>query len=133
MFHIPFELRYKVSDQRFSYPGLPCLYFGESVEVCCAELDCWNDDLNVAEYKANLSAPCNVFDLYFFESYCFDSLTHSQFKQFLLLWPLVACCSFRFSNSKEMRYRQDYIIPQFLLEIIIDKNAVKSEFVCKLL
>ena len=28
MFHIPFEMRDRVATQRYSFPGLPCLYLG---------------------------------------------------------------------------------------------------------
>jgi hypothetical protein len=38
LFHIPFELRHKVSSQRYSIPGLPCLYLGSTIELCWHEL-----------------------------------------------------------------------------------------------
>jgi hypothetical protein len=38
LFHIPFEKRHEVTTQRFSIPGLPCLYLGGSVYVCWEEL-----------------------------------------------------------------------------------------------
>ncbi len=38
LFHIPFEERYKVRTQRYSIPGLPCLYLGGSIWVCWEEL-----------------------------------------------------------------------------------------------
>lgn len=125
MFHIPFEDRYKVSDQRYSYPGLPCLYLGESVDVCCEELEKWDEDLNLAIYRLNTAEKqMLIMDLFFFEKYKFDNLTNEQFVKFVLLWPIVACCSFRYNNPIGMKYRQDYILPQFLLETIIDNNAM---------
>ena len=45
---------------------------------------------------------------------------------FYSVWPLVAVCSFRYADppkSQKMNFRQDYIIPQLLLETIIDENA----------
>ena len=38
MFHIPFNKRYLVGNQRFSISGLPCLYLGGSPYVCWEEL-----------------------------------------------------------------------------------------------
>ena len=39
MFHIPFQLRGKVSTQRYSIPGFPSLYLGTSLYVCWEELN----------------------------------------------------------------------------------------------
>ena len=38
LFHIPFELRHIVATQRYSIPGLPCLYLGSSLWACWEEL-----------------------------------------------------------------------------------------------
>ena len=39
MFHIPYELRHKVTNQRYSVSGLPCLYLGSSTYLCWEELE----------------------------------------------------------------------------------------------
>lgn len=39
MFHIPFQLRHKVSEQRFSISGLPCLYMGNSIYASWLEMN----------------------------------------------------------------------------------------------
>lgn len=123
MFHIPLEKRYLVSTQRYSYPGLPCLYLGSSYEVCCEELNDWNEDLSIAYIKQNSLIKMVILDLYFFEEYDFDKISDEDIEKFVRLWPLVAYCSFVYENSKDMKFRPDYIIPQLLLEYIIDKNA----------
>lgn len=38
LFHIPFQLRHLVESQRYSIPGLPCLYLGKSIYCCWEEL-----------------------------------------------------------------------------------------------
>lgn len=38
MFHIPFNLRHLVKTQRYSIPGLPCLYFGSSSYISWKEM-----------------------------------------------------------------------------------------------
>ncbi|XMB85837.1 hypothetical protein RJG79_10570 [Mycoplasmatota bacterium WC44] len=38
MFHIPFDKRYLISNQRFSINGFPCLYLGTSSLCCLQEL-----------------------------------------------------------------------------------------------
>jgi len=38
LFHIPFEERHKVATQRYSIPGLPCLYLSGSLYTCWEEM-----------------------------------------------------------------------------------------------
>lgn len=123
MFHIPFEERYKVSTQRFSYPGLPCLYLGSSYEVCCEELGDWSKTMNIAYIEKCSKSQMTVLDLHFFEKFDFKKISKKDGEKFFRLWPLVACCSFVYENSEKMKFRPDYIIPQLLLEYIIDKNT----------
>lgn len=40
MFHINLDNRVIVSSERYSFPGLPCLYLGTSSFVCWVEMDC---------------------------------------------------------------------------------------------
>lgn len=123
MFHIPLEKRYLVSTQRYSYPGLPCLYLGSSYEVCCEELNNWNGNLSIAFIEQNSSNEMMILDLCFFEKFDFGKLSDTESEKLVRYWPLVACCSFVYEDSKDMKFRPDYIIPQMLLEYIIDKNA----------
>lgn len=53
VFHFPFNMRSKMSTQRYSIPGFPCLYLGTSLELCCMELekDPKRDYLCAARYK----------------------------------------------------------------------------------
>lgn len=47
MFHVPIIMRRQVSTERFSIPGYPCLYLGNSIYVCWEEMGrpvmntCW--------------------------------------------------------------------------------------------
>lgn len=123
MFHIPFEKRYLVSTQRYSYPGLPCLYLASSVDLCCEELNCYDGGLNIASIKREADKKIFILDLFFFDSYDFQHLSLKKFERFVRLWPLVACCSFVYDASDEMKFRPDYILPRLLLEYVIDKKA----------
>ena len=123
MFHIAFEKRYRVATQRYSYPGLPCLYLGASVAVCCDELNCRDENLNIAVVEKWGSKDVWIVDLFFFKNYNFNFLTKQQYDTFITLWPLVACCSFVYSETTDMNFRPDYILPQLLLEFVIDLKA----------
>lgn len=49
MLHIPFNKRHIVKSERFSIPGLPCLYLGNSSYACWVEMGCPADHrFNVA-------------------------------------------------------------------------------------
>ena len=123
IFHISFEERYKVKTQRFSYPGLPCLYFGSSYQICCEEIHQTNSCLNIALFQKSMDEDIDVLDWYFFENYKLSELSEDELLAFLNLWPLVACCSFYYADAINMEFRPDYIIPQLLLELIVDKNS----------
>lgn len=49
MAHIPFENRSIVKSERFSIPGLPCLYLGNTSYVCWMEMGC------PADHRFNVS------------------------------------------------------------------------------
>ena len=49
MSHIPFSKRSIVKSERFSIPGLPCLYLGNTSYVCWIEMGC------PADYRFNVS------------------------------------------------------------------------------
>jgi hypothetical protein len=54
IFHIPFEKRRQVKSQRYSIPGLPCLYLSTSIYTCWEELN--RPDINwfyVSLFKYN--------------------------------------------------------------------------------
>lgn len=125
MLHVPFEKRYLAKTQRYSYPGLPCLYLGSSVDVCCEEIGCRDADVSIATIRS-CKKKIKVLDLCFFKDWNFDNLSDEQKQEITILWPLVACCSFSYKDSKDMAFRPDYIIPQLLLEYIVDRNATND-------
>ena len=52
MYHIPFELRYKVGNARFNIPGFPIFYLASSVYGCWEEMKRTDLDFaNVALFK----------------------------------------------------------------------------------
>lgn len=121
MFHIAFENRYKVKKQRFSYPGLPCLYLGSSADVCYLELS--NENCVLLKLEVN-NREQYILDLAFFINQEVEDFVQQE--SFYLYWPLVACCSFIYKGGDDMTFRPDYIISQFLLEYIMDQNVEKK-------
>ncbi|MDB5117021.1 MAG: hypothetical protein JWQ79_2513 [Mucilaginibacter sp.] len=52
-FHIRFDLRHFCATQRYSVPGMPSIYLGDSVYICYQELNCPSfDDAFISKYVA---------------------------------------------------------------------------------
>ncbi|WP_317852949.1 hypothetical protein [Bacillus wiedmannii] len=136
MFHIPLELRGIVSTNRYSIPGLPCIYLGSSPLTCWEELN--KPDLNTVQtsvFKSDdisyidLSTPPVVFIdkiIKKFHDYgtimkkrlFADRLNESnEVISYLIIWPLMAACSVRVKNTTDT-FKPEYIIPQLLLQFI---------------
>jgi hypothetical protein len=131
MFHIPFELRHKVSTQRYSIPGLPSLYLGSSIYICWEELN--RPEVNTTQVSKftikegqtlsylNLGYPPRVFTTYVYNRLNFDR-SHLELKglmqlakSYLFSWPLIATCSVQVKHKNEP-FKPEYIIPQLLLQ-----------------
>ena len=121
MFHIPLDKRHLVATERYSFPGVPCLYLGTSKEICYAELGGEIENVYVAEIIRKKEL--DIIDLSFFDKYDINQMDSSEIEKIYKLWPIIASCSFYYENSNDMNFRPDYIIPQFLLEYIIDTNC----------
>ena len=141
-FHIPFEKRTKVSSQRYSFPGLPCLYMGTSVDVCLRELGHRKNPIDVAELQVIPNKAYCILDLTSIFSKSAELMDMADQRVFMELFPLVFLCSTRINedyreaivletslhrnsdvNGNEIYFRPDYIIPQLLLEYILDKTV----------
>lgn len=112
MFHIPFELRGKVTNQRYSMSGYPCLYFGSSLYVCWEELDRPNID------TSNMTVVESESDLFFVNMKMPNRITD---KNHLYKIPLVISSSLKVIDSKNT-FKVEYIIPQIILQCIIKRN-----------
>lgn len=149
MFHIPYDKRYLISNQRYSLPGIPFLYFGTSIYDVMIELgvdEKTNDWKNIyCSYfyinKEKYDTPYEVFDLTnpFYdifsdtvintlENKSIDDLkiTRSFFK-----FIIGSVCSFEKTayfdnkNNSKNKFYEEYILPQILTQVLI-KNKLKG-------
>lgn len=145
MFHIPFEKREYVSTQRFSMPGLPCLYLSNSIYVCWEELR--RPDINkmqVSRMKLE-NYRLKFLDLSLTPTYLGkmletftkgDILKHTEKTHekaldgwdvmtlnFLMVWPLVAACSIKV-RKQDGAFKPEYIFPQFLLQWVTNNKNI---------
>ncbi|WP_158712853.1 RES domain-containing protein [Parabacteroides pacaensis] len=124
MFHIPFNERHKVSTQRYSAPGYPCLYLGSSIYNCWQELGCNCNNLYASHF--GVRNEFRVIDLRFPE---LDDLTdNNNVVTFLKKFPLILSTSQRIhQNEKEGTFHPEYIISQLITEYIITGNNKKHK------
>lgn len=117
MFHIPLNKRGIVSTQRYSSPGYPCLYLGNSVYSCWEEMrrPVFNN-LMFSAYK--VKCPFKVFDMRVPSD---SDYTSEALAQTIKRIPLMLACSFIVKNSSDV-FKPEYIIPQMLVETIICNN-----------
>jgi hypothetical protein len=121
MFHIPFDARHLVENQRFSISGLPCLYLGSSIYVCWLELGKPKlSNIYISGFKVNNSVKTLdlAYDLELILTLLEEGkLEFSEFTDRLVLFPLIMACSFR-TKHLNAAFHEEYIIPGLLLEWI---------------
>lgn len=132
MFHIPFNLREKsVKTQRYSIPGLPCLYLSNSVYVTWEELN--RPDLNeihTVRLEASDHDFLQLIDLKHpneLRSKYDSANIDMKLLDYIITWPIVFACSIKTEN-KENNFKPEYIIPQILLQYVsknIDYHGIK--------
>jgi len=135
MFHVPFQDRFKISTQRYSIPGFPCLYLGNSVYTCCVELGInKTEDLeemsvvrvDASKYKFLEMSMSPSWILRGFEGSFKRDGTSELFDDFVIylisVWPLIAACSTKVMRPPDEKlitshfFKPEYIFPQMLLE-----------------
>lgn len=117
---IPFSLRTKTKTERFSMPGLPCLYLGNTSYVCWLEMG------KPAEHRFNVSPvlidrTLKVFDMTVNASYLFDidgngkTMLSKKITPGLLKRIVLALCSLFRVKEYNRDFKSEYIIPQLIM------------------
>lgn len=121
MLHIPFNKREKVGSERFSIPGLPCLYLGNSSYACWIEMGCPADHkFNVAPVKLDntqkvFNLCVGIRDLFQFED-ADESEPDIADDIHNVLRALVMEIATSFIVEQEGRqFKSEYIIPQLIM------------------
>lgn len=121
MLHIPFKERSKVKSERFSIPGLPCLYLGNTSYVCWIELGCPADHrFNVSPVRLDNSQ--KIFNLAIYKQllqYILDSgdeddnIEHNLLSVLKILMINLATS---FVVKEENRnFKSEYLVSQMLM------------------
>lgn len=117
LFHIPISKKRIIKTQRYSAPGYPCLYLGKSIYGCWEEMHRPNSEttliscFNCQENIRVLDLRIPTLDEFFKET-----------KKYLQLFPFIIACGIPVRNADDV-YKPEYIIPQLILEWIIDNRV----------
>lgn len=143
MFHIPFNKRYLIGNQRYSLVGQPLLYLCTSPYCVTKELNT-NDNVKISSFtlKRNLTNEYKLYDnTNLFMNYIdvkypkeiikqTDNLIKSKLSDknidyYTLFFRLIlsSCCSFEINNKQENSYFiEEYILPQLLAQFLKQSN-----------
>lgn len=135
LFHIPFEKRHLVASQRFSIPGIPCLYTAGSTYACWEELGRPPfHELHAAVLRPAAGENPRCLDLRwtakavkaraFSRGLVNDAAWLAKvLPRMIAIWPLTAMCTIRVKNPVSV-FKPEYIIPQMVLQWIASREDV---------
>jgi len=128
IFHIPFNLREKVSTERFSIPGQPCLYLGQSIFTVWQELRRPRiEELYVSRFRADENLKILDMALTYNELCKVKLLSIPEIaKKYLITNLFRIACSVRVKNADNRSFKSEYIIPQLLLLVITNLENEKE-------
>lgn len=137
IFHIPFEQRGKVGNQRFSIDGFPCLYLGSSIYVCWEELNRPDfENLYISKFRLKTRRP-NILDLTFSVDKAKASILNfnkdNDFSEWqlnntiekIIIFPLIISSSIINKQNNDI-FKEEYIVPQILLEWARNNNQINA-------
>ena len=131
MFHIPFNKRYLINNQRYSLTGQPLVYIGSSVLDIASELDV----TDIENFKvSSIKIPCDM-KIYDLRNNIYDLLSDMTFNTMLdkqetaftkanfFKIILSSVCSFQKKQElKGYSFCEEYVLPQILAQILKTKN-----------
>lgn len=119
MFHIPYDMRYLVGNQRFSLSGLPCLYLGGSSYICWEELG--RKDLSTSNFCGfSLQEEVNMFDMLL-------PVTITNELQLKRIVLILACS---LAANRDHLFKPEYIMPQCILHSLIYRAFYSHSLFC---
>ncbi|UPT69669.1 MAG: RES family NAD+ phosphorylase [Flavobacterium sp. JAD_PAG50586_2] len=127
LFHIKFELRHIVSTNRFSVPGFPALYLGDTTYTCWEEFGQHKlRDLYFSRFQN--TRDLKVIHIEKIEDFLEKldgekDINLTQTLSYFVLFPLTIACSIK-TQFPLGNFKPEYIIPQLLLQYISKKPNI---------
>lgn len=125
IFHVPFKLRTKIENARYSIAGYPSLYLSSTIKLCHYESGGANHNYKLfSKYRIKKEQVSDVFVLDFgVKPSAFvkslrnnEPINYLNFNEnYIKIYPLLAAVSFIKPNSIQ-KFIPEYIISQFVLQ-----------------
>lgn len=148
VFHTPYNLRSKVSTNRYSIAGYPSLYLSTSLDLCCNEIkaDSNRDLVIAAAFKLERTIEYTNTNIQVVElgvkpqDFLNITVANEGSRRvipraliegadvgaaYLLWYPLIAACSFVRTNKNDP-FAAEYIIPQLLMQWVRSEINLKD-------
>lgn len=149
LFHIPLSKRAYSNNERFSLAGFPCLYLSTMLPLAWQECG-YPQKYYYSEYqykysydeyfeKQLINKELKFLSLYSPDEICNWGRTvkYNHFElwldvvtKYLKSYPLILACSFVNQSGKVVPYKQEYIIPQMLMQWVQRNNSVVQGISC---
>lgn len=118
LFHIPFEKRYLISSQRYSFPGYPILYLSGSLFTAWCEMN--KPDLEGLSYTRFEFKDEELFlDL----SYPYARQEMWEMYSLFVMYPLLMACMTRV-NHPQAPFKPEYIFPQLMAKLVREYSSM---------
>lgn len=131
MFHIPFNKRYLINNQRYSLTGQPIIYLGKSIIDIAEELEI--DD--ITKFKVSTIQLKDNMRLYDLRNNLYDDIIDIDFNLFLGIecethkeenfFRIILSSVSSFQKKQELKgftFCEEYVLPQLLAQIIKNSN-----------
>ena len=119
MFHIPYDKRSLVGNQRYSVTGLPCLYLGGSSYICWEEIG--RKDLNTTNFCGySIVEEVDMFNMLLPSAIS----SEEQLKRIVL----ILACSL--TAKRDDVFKPEYILPQCVLHSLIHRSYYSHKPFC---
>lgn len=137
MFHIPFNKRYLIENQRYSLTGQPILYLSSSPYGVIRELET-TENIRISTFRMAKNVSFNVYEnINKFNDIILENKKHTpkdsadyilnnniisnteEIKTNFFKMILASCCSFkRREDTKRSSFSEEYILPQVLTLVL---------------
>jgi hypothetical protein len=129
LFHVKYEYRHIVSTNRYSVPGFPALYVGDSAYVCWEEFNKYKlRDLWFIRYSN--TRKLNIIEIKRAEDFLLEMNKPKKgipeitfLLRYLITFPLTIACSIKVKHP-DGNFKPEYIIPQLLLQYISQNEEI---------
>ena len=116
LFHVPYEKRGIIGNNRYSIAGYPCLYLGNTIYTCWEEMRRPKlTEMSAIAFK--VIKPLKLLDMRLKQKIDSDSKEMYNIR----LLPYILASSIKV-HEEEANFKPEYIIPQLILHSVIKSN-----------